>query len=570
MGFQERVTIFIETKVDSAKGGLAALKQDIAAAEGGIGKLKTAAGGIGSMLTSALTSPAGLAGVGTAIAGVAVKSVAAFQDLGLAVGKVRDATGLAAEDASRWIEVANDAGVSTDTFSSAVGRLEKNLGTNADAMAAWGVAVVTAADGTVDMNATLLNAFDVLSKIEDPTKRAAAGTAIFGKSWAQMSELVVKGSDGLTKALAAVGDAKVLGDDDVETSRELRDAMDALSDAGEALAITLGKNLAPAVTDLVGSLTPLLEAFGALSDIKIDGKSLLFTGGITGLVDAVSTTADLKGNLDLTAGSMEDVGAAAGPAADATKSLAKANKVLEARTRDAIKALQDQADQLAEQAGAFTTAADDQVAYNEALTDFNKIAKDSKASSAEVRDAAVEAAKGHQALYESLLLADGQLATTTGKLDAQNQSLLQSAATAKGPARQAILDYIGAVNGIPPEKLTDIKAAIAAGDLETAERLLNEASRSREAAITADAKTEQADADLDALAKKKRIAYIDTVLRDFGLTRAGSGNSPTGTSAPGPTVVNITMPRGANGREIDAAIARHARVNGRINALRRP
>ncbi len=572
MAFREVVEVLIDVKADQARSAFANLKSEIGNAEGATGKLKAAASGVGTAISNVISSPAGLMGVGTAVTGFAMKAVGDFQELGLAVGKLSESTGLAAEDASRWIEVTGDAGISTEQFTTAVLKLEKGLGTNADAFKKWGVEAVKASDGTVDMNATLIAAFDTLGKIEDPTRRAAAGTAMFGKSWAEMSELVELGADGVTKALNDVSDAKVLTGEDAQSARDLRDAMDELKGVGEDLTITLGKNLAPAIADVVEQITPLLEAVGKLSELKVDGKSILFTGalGWAGTIhDAFSSVEELKGGLDLTATAADATGEAMEASKEDVKRFADANKDLANWVDDSIRALQEQQEQLAAQAEAYTTAADDQIAYNDSVAKFNEVNADSKATMEDVRDSAISSAKAHVALYESLVQTTGAAATATGKIDAQNESLLSTAATAKGPAKQAIVDYIIAVNGIPPDKKTDIIAAIARGDLEEAKRLLDEASEPRDAAIVADANTGAAESELNNTARNR------TAMINVGIANAAAIQSwfnrflvakPTTAAA---TTVNITMPRGANGREIDAALARHARVNGRIDSLRR-
>lgn len=149
--------------------------------------------------------------------------------------------------------------------------------------------------------------------------------------------------------------------------------------------------------------------------------------------------------------------------------------------------------------------ADDQIAYNDALSEFDAKAKDSKASSDDIRDAAIGAAKAHGELYTSMTEASGAVATSTGKLDAQNASLIAAARQAGGPARQAIIDYIATLNGIAPEKATEI---VATADTAQAEQDLKDASVNRDLTITADAKTAQAEADIDAVVNKKRTAYV--------------------------------------------------------------
>ena len=297
--FQEKITILIETKVDSAKSQLSGLKQSISDAEGATGKLKAAAGGMGSAIESAagaFLSPAGLAAGAAAVGGAAIKAVSQFENLGLAIGKLRDGTGLSAEAASRWVEVADDAGISTESFTKSVGFLEKAIGTNKEAFTQWGVEIAKNADGTTDMNQTLLNAIGVLNGIEDPVKRNAAGLALFGRNWKDMSELIVRGADGVKKSLDAVQSTKVFSDKDINTSRDVRDGFDAIHDAVDGLFLSMGKALAPAVATVATKLGELITkaepAFQAM------GQGLADTADAAGpVIDAIGAIADGIGKL---------------------------------------------------------------------------------------------------------------------------------------------------------------------------------------------------------------------------------------------------------------------------------
>jgi hypothetical protein len=276
--------------------------------------------------------------------------------------------------------------------------------------------------------------------------------------------------------------------------------------------------------------------------------------------------------------------------------------------------LQEQADALNEQVDAATTAADAQRDENKALEDFADVLGDAKASTDDVVDSAIDLAKSHKDTAEAQAKATGQTITATQKLDAQNDALLDTAATANGPARQGILNYVGTVNQIPPEKLTEIQAAIDAGDLDTAKRLLAEASAPRTAAINADANTAAAERELDLLTKD-RIVKISPV---FGTTtrydrggRVGPDGAvaaerrpefirlpggetglltepafvPPGTqvtsgaeterilrdhaAATSVTNVSINLPRGTRPEDAVRAADRYARRNGRTHAPRR-
>lgn len=127
--------------------------------------------------------------------------------------------------------------------------------------------------------------------------------------------------------------------------------------------------------------------------------------------------------------------------------------------------------------------------------------------------------------------ATGTTVTATQKQDIWNNSMIDSANNLTGPMQDAVLTYIGNVNQIPPEKISEIKAAIAAGDLEEAKRLLAEASATRHAAIVADADTAQANKDIDYAARDREVALIG---RFRGGDFVGPAAGLPGTMAGGP------------------------------------
>jgi hypothetical protein len=582
MAFREVVEIFIDTKVESAKSQLSNLKQSITQAEGATGKFKAAASGIGDAIGGVLSSPAGLAAAGTAIVGFATKSVGAFQDLGIAVGKFSDSTGTTTEEASRLVEVFGDIGVAPETAAAAIGRMSKTLDTNAESLKKYGIEAVKAADGTTDVNETFIHAVDVISKIKNPTEQAAAAQATFGKSWQSMSEIITGGAPALRKSLESVGDAKVLSKADVAQARELRDAFDSIKDATEGLALKLGKTLAPAVADVAEQLGPLIDGLGLLGEsigawqnleIKVPGDDAFkpFLGAIGMVQQAWREVDAATGDLELdgiwAAGDATTaVAEASEKAAEKTDDFAKAQEGLDKFLRNVLDAMQAQNDLLVEQAESYTTAADNQLAYNDSVAKFAEVNADAEASTDDVRDAAIKSAKAHQDLYESLVETSGATATATGKLDAQNDALLETASTARGPARQAILDYIGSLNGIPAEKMTEIRAALDRGDLAEATRLLNEASKPRTAAMNADANNAalaQTNRDLDSAAHPRTVQFNAQAVGLSALTGAFSGAIRAAGGTVTNNTYNVTVPRIPNARELARVNAQWARVNGR-------
>lgn len=270
--FVERVQILIETKIDNAKTQLSSLKTSISEADGVGGKLKATASGLGDIMSSvgsAIISPAGIATGVAAVSGLAIKAVTQFENLGLSVDKFSTATGTSAEQASKWIEVAKDHGVAVDTLQSAMGRMNRTAEQTPAVFDAMGVAIARNKDGTIDSNATFLNAIDVLKNTHDAGLQAEIGMRIFGKGWQGMAGLISEGAPKLRSDLASVQPSKIFNDKDVQASKNLRDGFDAIKDAGEGLFLTLGKSLAPVIAELapkiaelITKVEPLVSAIG--------------------------------------------------------------------------------------------------------------------------------------------------------------------------------------------------------------------------------------------------------------------------------------------------------------------
>jgi hypothetical protein len=214
--------------------------------------------------------------VGGALVGLSGK----FSSLGVEVGKFSTATGISAEKSSRWIEVAGDMGIEADGVESAINKMNRTAGTTPDKFADMGAAIARTSDGAVDANQTFLNVIDRLKGITDPAERARVGTALLGKSWTGMSELIAEGSSSLTASLAAVNDAKVFDDEKVQKAKDYRAAMDTLKDSLEELGLSIGAGAAPVIATLATAVGNAVSAFGSLDSI---------TGGAAGNFLAIAT-----------------------------------------------------------------------------------------------------------------------------------------------------------------------------------------------------------------------------------------------------------------------------------------
>lgn len=570
--FSERVTIYIETKVDNAKSQLSALKSSVQDAEGGVGKLKAAASGMGSILSSVASSPAVLAGAGTALVGVATKAVGAFTDLGLAVGKFRDASGIGAEQSSRFVEVFEDLGIGADKGSAAIGRMSKLIGESSDVFSQYGIDIKTAADGTTDVSATFISAIETLSKMKNPTEQAAAANALFGKSWRDMAELIEGGASGLQAALDGVQSSKILDDEDVQSARDMRDAMDALRDAGEGLLLTLGKELAPAIAQIapkiaemvqkgepavkalgesfataaesigivLEALGPLIDGLTALQGMKIDlGNGLDLKPLGSPIVNLKNVLTDAFGDVEIKAQttfdgivrSAEDVEAGARSAATGVDALTGSIGGAASAADDAASAQRDYADAIDEMMDASISAADSQLAlltaaqkFGEATAASNAAMKEHGENSAEAaeayaneRDAAIDLAKANVRLAQDQATAAGSTLSATDRIAALNASLIDSARTATPAAKAAIVSYITSVNQIPPEKATEIQALIDQGKYDEALAMLNDATQDRTATMNPEVNSAALGAAAGAIDNAARSRTVELNVRATGL-----------------------------------------------------
>ena len=133
-----KITTVLEfVGADGASKQIKRLSQDFQKAEGASAKFKVASTGFKDVLKQNVAQAAAVAG--TALVAFGVKSVQAFQETALEAGKFADATGLAVDDASRWIEVAGDVGVSAETMEGAFLRLNKAIGDGAPVLEEYGI-----------------------------------------------------------------------------------------------------------------------------------------------------------------------------------------------------------------------------------------------------------------------------------------------------------------------------------------------------------------------------------------------------------------------------------------------
>lgn len=259
------ISDFTDAGIKNAQMAFQKFKTEVGKAEGAMGKLKAGAG----VAFESIKANAGAfaLGAGAAIAGFAIKAAGAFKDLALQADKFSTATGLAVEDASRWIEVAGDLEVPIEAVEKAMGKLAKQIGSDPEILRDLGDDAAYLADGSLDVNKTFLNVIQRLKDIEDPAERAAVGSKLLGKSWMEMSQLIQAGSGELTKSLGQVADAKVINESEVAKAKQFREAMDNFRDKLEEFVLDVGSSVIPMLSDLVDVAGEVIDAIRTVGQV---------------------------------------------------------------------------------------------------------------------------------------------------------------------------------------------------------------------------------------------------------------------------------------------------------------
>lgn len=280
------VTEFNSKGLQDAGNAFNNFRTKISEADGTMGKMKAGFGAAADTIKANAASIATAAG--GAIATFAIKAIGDFQDLALEVDKFSNVTAIAAEESSRWIEVAGDLGIEASAVEGAINKMNKSLSSSRDEYDKLGIEIARTKDGTIDANETFIRTVDAIGKIKDPAARAAAATKLLGKSWTEVSELVEMGAGSLRSALESVSGAKLIDEAEIQRAKDFRAAQDALKDAFENVAIAVGQELVPMITDLLESLAPLAEKAGWLSRAwkvgfgAMTGNVKLLQDGLTG------------------------------------------------------------------------------------------------------------------------------------------------------------------------------------------------------------------------------------------------------------------------------------------------
>jgi hypothetical protein len=451
---QNKISVLIDVTVDKAQASLKSFRTSIAEADGAAGKLKAGfAGAMGAVKANAGT--AALA-AGTALVAFGVKAAGAFTDVALAADDAAKATGLTVDQASRFIAVGDDYGITADDIAKGLGKVTTSL--DAAKWEKYGIATRDAAGVARDANSIILDTFDALSKETNATERANMAKELLGKGYATLGPLIGKTREELEGYLGAVSDSQVITAKEAEKARKLALAQDALADAYLDVQLAVGSlaaELAPLIentADMASKAAELADKLGPLPEIML---------GIVSPVTALDRVMGLfVDHVDLSTISLDDYRARLESAGFTTEQIATATaEWIEANTQAAV---------AVDQSSGSVDEYQRRLAGLEYALDQNIVRQQEYA-------AAIEGFDAYNAVQADIK--DFVAAVDSGTLSAADQSTVLAVLKGK------LLQYAQSIEDIPDEKRSEITAAIGMGDVERANDLLNQVARTRVAKV---------------------------------------------------------------------------------------
>jgi len=471
MGFGQRVEVVIDLVAEKASAGIKSFRESVAEADGVTGKFKAATGSAFSYAKDHAGQMA-MAG-GAALVAFGVKAVGAFTDTAKAAIDLGSATGLAVEDASRWIAVGDDMGVTAEQLQSSIGKIGKQL--DSEKWGKYGIATRDASGAARSANDILIDSLDMLGKIENETERTRVGNDLFGKGYASLAPLIGKTADEYRDMLGAVEKGQVITSKEAEKAERMRLAQDALSDALGEVTLAVGgmvaslapmiERLADATIKIEGLVGPTREAILAIDAMDL-GQRARDAGAFGSATDTVGKylvkfipvaegAAEGTENLDAAMTSagraMDATGGKQGDLTEKTRDGAAAQESVTDAIGDRIKAEQDLYAELLGQVDAnyaYMTQVRDTQAE---LAGYNKELADGTLKGDELVDATERARQSMVDAATAYADTSGAAAGTKGYIDSMIVSLenQRAALDPSSPLYGVITGYIGQLKSIP-------------------------------------------------------------------------------------------------------------------------
>lgn len=201
-----------------------------------------------------------IAGLGAAMVAGLYGTARLFSTMGDHLAKMSKRTGMSVRALSELSYAASLSGTDLDTLEVGIRRMQRTVteaSTDVDgaenAFSSLGLSARTLAAQSPERQFIILA--DALSRVEDPTRRAALAMKIFGRGGTALLPLFRNGSAGMERLRR---EARLLGlsmsDEDAAAAEALHDSLDRLMRSLKMAAARIGAALAPALTELANRI----------------------------------------------------------------------------------------------------------------------------------------------------------------------------------------------------------------------------------------------------------------------------------------------------------------------------
>ncbi|MBI1374813.1 MAG: hypothetical protein GC159_18995 [Phycisphaera sp.] len=240
-------------------------------------------------------------GIGAAILAPLAASAKVFSGYGDQIAKMAKRTGLSVEALSELQFVASQTGTDIDSLENGVRRMqrtiydaERGLSTAVDALKDLGL---TAADFKgLSPEAQFKLLAEQISKVEDPSRRAALAMTIFGRSGTALLPMFASGAKGIEVLQAQ---ARRLGltmsGEDAQAAEDFTDAMDRLWKTIRIGMFNIGAALAPLLQKIANTITKVVVSAGTW--IKANRQVIVTVAKVAAIVIAVGAALVVLGVL---------------------------------------------------------------------------------------------------------------------------------------------------------------------------------------------------------------------------------------------------------------------------------
>jgi hypothetical protein len=251
--------------------------------------------------------------VDSVIAGVqkvADAYVAAAQGASM-LSKVTNAT---VEDASRFNAVASRTGLEMNDLVEIFSDFQQAVAKNPDALARMGVQLTKNSQGQTDWLRTAEEFMTAVQGIGDATERNRLMFQFFGEEGAKQLMVLINSGQSLEEALKNVPKGLIIDPEGVKAAQEYQQAMAHLKGDMDALAVSLGQAVVPALADAAEGLIVIADLLNKMPK-----------GAVEALVSVMSPLVGVLGGIGRLFGddaaAAEDYAAATEKAATAQQSL---------------------------------------------------------------------------------------------------------------------------------------------------------------------------------------------------------------------------------------------------------